>query len=460
MKGLMTLSEDGIRKRFEKGEVTITVAGLGWMGLSIACLYADSGVHVLGVDKNLLIVERINKSENPLPEVGLSTLIKKNVKEGRLIATPDLEDATSQSDAILIAVPTSIDDNQRADYSALQNVAKKIGLKLIENTCVVIESTCAPGITENLVKPILEKFSGLQAENSFGLAYSPIRAMIGKTLSDIKEYPKIVGAIGPKSLRTASVIIEAVSKGGIVKVPDVKSAEAAKIFETVYRDVNIALANEFATFCEKAGIDYFEAAKAANTQPYSHLHSPSIGVGGHCLPLYPHLLLTESRSLGIKMNLIHEARRLNEDMPRHTLKLVADSLRKCNRSVARAKITVLGIAFRGNVKETRYSPAKELIRRLNRRGARITVYDPLFTVREIEAMGYKTQPSLKMALSGSHCAVITAAHDEFKNLSIKSFAAAMASPAAIVDGVGIVDPMEAEKNGLIYRGIGRGVWTR
>lgn len=460
MKGLMTLSEDRIKKRFKKGEVTITVAGLGWMGLSIACLYAEAGAHVLGVDKNLLIIEKINNSENPLSEPGLSVLIKKNVKAGRLTATPDLEDATSQSDAILVAVPTSIDDSQRADYSALQNVAKKIGLKLLKNTCVVIESTCAPGITENLAKPTLEKFSGLKAENSFGLAYSPIRAMIGQALSDIREYPKIVGGAGPKSLRVASAIIEAVSKGGIIQVPDIKTAEAAKIFETVYRDVNIALANEFAIFCEKAGIDYFETAKAANTQPYSHLHSPSVGVGGHCLPSYPHLLLTESRSLGVKMNILNEARRLNDDMPRHTLKLVADSLRKCNRSVARAKVTVLGVAFRGNVKETRHSPAKELIRRLNRRGARVTVYDPIFDAREIEAMGYKTQPSLKMALSGAHCAVITAAHDDFKQLSLKSLAAAMASPAAIVDGVGITDPKEAEKNGLIYRGIGRGVWTK
>ncbi|MEM4246257.1 MAG: nucleotide sugar dehydrogenase, partial [Candidatus Bathyarchaeia archaeon] len=296
MKDLMSLPAEEVKRRITSGEATVTVAGLGWMGLSIASLYAEAGAMVLGVDKNPRIIERVNRLESPHEEEGLANLIKRNVKEGRLVGTTDLEDAASKSSVILITVPTTVDENKRADYSPLENVAKKAGLHLREGACVIVESTCAPGVTESLVGPCLEKYSGLKAEEGFGLAYSPIRAMIGRALSDIREYPKIVGAYGPKSLKAARAVLEVVSKGGIVETGDIKTAEAAKIFETVYRDVNIALANEFANFCESAGIDYYEAAAAANTQPYSHLHSPGIGVGGHCLPLYPYLLMAASRS--------------------------------------------------------------------------------------------------------------------------------------------------------------------
>ena len=456
----MPLSAEEIRKTFQKGEATLAVAGLGWMGLSVACLYADAGARVVGVDKDPRIVNAVNKSECPHSEHGLATLLRKNVREERLSATTDMEEAASRSEAILIAVPTAIDENKRADYSAIENVAKKIGSKLNGGVCVIVESTCAPGVTEKLIQPMLEKHSGLKAEDNFGLAYSPIRAMIGKALADIKTYPKIVGGVGPKSLKVAGSIAEVVSEGGIIKVSNTKTAEAAKIFETVYRDVNIALANEFATLCESEGIDYFEAAEAVNTQPYSHLHRPGIGVGGHCLPLYPYLLLTEARSVGVKMILVKDSRRLNEDMPRHTLHLISDSLRKCNRSITRSKITILGVSYREEVKEIRYSPALELIRLLNRRGARVTVYDPMFKLSEIEAMGYKSQPSLKMALHGAHCAVITVAHDEFRHVSVKAFEAAMTSPAAIVDCCSVLNAKDVEKSGLIYRGVGRGIWTK
>lgn len=460
MQDLMILSSEEIKKSFENGSMTVAVAGLGWMGLSLASLYAESGAHVIGIDKNPRIIAAVNKSECPLNEPGLTSLLKRNVKEGRFSATIDAEDAASRSAVIFITVPTSIDENKKADYSAIENVVKKISLKLNDGACVIMESTCAPGVTDNLVKPILEKYSGLKAETDFGLAYSPIRAMIGRVLTDVRDYPKIVGGIGPKSLKVATSIVEVISKGGIIKVANTKTAEAAKIFETVYRDVNIALANEFASFCESVGIDYLEAADAANTQPYSHLHRPSIGVGGHCIPIYPYLLLTEARSLRVKMALVNDARKLNEDMPRHTLKLIHDSLRKINRSIIRSKITILGISYRANVKETRNSPTFELIKLLNRRGARVTVYDPMFKISEIAAMGYKSQPSLKIALEGAHCAVITVPHDEFKHVGIKTFSTTMKSPAAIVDGSGIFNPEDVEKNRLIYRGIGRGIWTK
>ena len=160
------------------------------------------------------------------------------------------------------------------------------------------------------------------------------------------------------------------------------------------------------------------------------------------------------------MTLVKDARRLNEAMPRHVLKLISDSLRKIDRSIPRSKVVVLGISYRSNVKEIRYSPSLDIIKFLKRRGARVIVYDPMFSLSEIESLGFKSQPSLKMALDGAHCAVITVAHDEFKNQRVNVFTSSMSSPAVIVDGAGLFDPREVEKNGLIYRGVGRGIWTK
>jgi nucleotide sugar dehydrogenase len=325
---------------------------------------------------------------------------------------------------------------------------------------VLVQSTCAPGVTEKVVKKNLEGLSNLTAGADFSLAYSPIRGMIGRVLEDIRSYPKVVGGIDKESLESASLISSIITKGRIIKVKDIKTAEAAKIFETIYRDVNIALANEFAKLCEPLGIDYMDAMEAANTQPYSHLHKPGVGVGGHCLPIYPYLVLSEAFEVGVKMRLIRQARRINENMPNHTLSLVMDALRACGKPLARRRIAILGVAYRPNVKEMRFSPALELIRLLNKRGGRVAVYDPMFNHQELKKNDLDATTSLKMALEGADCTVITVAHDEFKQLTSSDFTFHMRMPAAVVDGACTVDASSIEKAGLIYRGIGRGVWTK
>lgn len=458
---MMKLTADEIRARVTNHSLTVAVVGLGWMGLPTACLFGEAGANVIGVDSNPDVVEKVNRGESYLPEPGLPQLLKKLLSQKRLRATSNTQEAASQSDAIILLVPTLIDKQRSVDYSAVESSCRDLG-KGIQSGCLLIfTSTCGPGVTERVVKSTLEKYSGLKAGVDFGLAYSPVRAMGGRALGDIQRYPKVVGAIDEKSLGAAEALLSTVVKGGIVKVRDIKTAEASKLFETIYRDVNIALSNEFAMFCEKAEIDYDEAREAANTlKEYCHLHIAGAGVGGHCLPVYPYLLASEAERLEARLKLVLNAREISEGMPSHTARLVANGLRVSGRSVKGSKVVVLGISYRANVKETRFSPSIELIALLKRRGARVVVFDPKFSATEIADMGYATEPTLKASIEKANCVVITVPHEEFRRIDPRELAASISKSAVIVDCAHILNPSLVEKAGLIYRGIGRGLWKR
>jgi len=456
----MKLKPEEITKELARGNLTVTIIGLGWMGLPLACLFAEAGAKVLGADKNLKLVEKINRGESPIDEPRLPQLLAKHTSSGRLRALDNVEKAVSGSDVVVIAVPTLVDEQKQADYNILESCCREIGKGLLPGALVILMSTVAPNTTERLVKTTLEKHSGLVAGEDFGLAYSPIRAMGGRALKDIQEYKKTVGGIDRASLKAASAVLNAIVKGGLFETSDIKTAEASKIFETVYRDLNIALANELALYCERAGIDYYEAMQAANSQPYSHLHHPGIGVGGHCLPLYPYMLQTEAHALGLKLKLIKAGRRINDEMPGHVARLAASGLRQAGRSLTRARITVLGISYRANVKETRYSPAISLIEALKRRGSKVTVYDPKYIYTEIKTMGYDSEATLEAAISEAECVILTVGHDEFQKIDPKDLAAHTAKGCVIVDAAGIIDPKTVEKMGMVYRGVGKGIWTK
>lgn len=315
-------------------------------------------------------------------------------------------------------------------------------------------------MTEGIVKDELEKASGFKTENDFGLAYSPIRATAGRVLKDIVNYPRIIGAVGKESVEAASAVLGTIIKGQIIKVRNVKTAEATKLFENVYRDANIALANELAVFCEAAGIDYDECVEAANTQPYAHLHTPGIGIGGHCIPVNPYFLLDEAGDLGVKLQLVRLVRRINDAMPKHTVSLVIEALRACGKGIRRARIAVLGVSYRANVKEARFTPTREVAAALEKRGAKLNVFDPYFTADELRKMGYQGVGRLEIALDNADCVLVTVGHEEFKKIRIKTLTRLLRRKAAVVDCAHVFTPAEVEGAGIIYRGIGRGVWSK
>jgi nucleotide sugar dehydrogenase len=454
----MMLEEGALDSREKRRKYTVNVVGCGRIGLPTACLFAEAGFQVIGSDVNSRVVSLLNKGKAPFSETQLETLLEKHVRNGFFSATTNLRKAAAKSDIIIFVVPTPIDKKKKPEYSFIESPSKEVGMGLRAGSIVIVASTTGPGITETVIKETLENASGLMAGVDFGLAYSPTRAAPGRVLRDITNYPRIVGAINERSLKVASIVLSTIVKGGIIKVNDMKTAEAIKLFENIYRDVNIALANDLAEFCEKAGIDYLEAQKAANTQPFCHLLVPGI-VGGH-IPKDPYLLLEEAENLNTKLRLPLLARKINDEKPAHAVRLVRDALKHCGIPLRRAKIAILGVSYRPNVKEPRGSKTEDLVKRLRAKGATVQVYDPFYSQKELTEMGYPAQKTLTKVVEGADCLIIAVGHGRFKRLNLKRIKHLMKKPSALVDLGHVTEPAAVEREGFIYRGIGRGVWTR
>lgn len=454
----MALREKDLELFEERRKYVITAVGCGRMGLPVACLFADAGFNVICLDVNQKIIKKINEGRSPFLEPGLDKLMKKNLTEGRLTATNDAKAAIPKSDIIVITVDTPIDNKKRPNYSNLESACRSIGLNLKSGSLLILESTVGPSVTEYLVKETLEASSGLKAGRDFGLAFSPIRATAGRILHDIVSYPRILAAIDRRSLIAARAVLKTIVKGDIVEVSNIRTAETIKLFENIHRDVNLALANEFAKFCERAGIDYLEVQAAANTQPYCHLLRPGI-ISGH-IPKDPYLLFYEAESLGVKMRLSALARKINDESVRRAYNLIKDAFKAMEKTLKRSKIAVIGISYKANVKETKGSLIINLIKILQKRGIRVNVFDPFYSYKELKDMGLPAEKNLTAALKSADCLVIAVGHERFRRINIRRIKILMKKPAAIVDLAHLLNPSKVEKEGFIYRGLGRGVWTR
>ena len=444
---LIGLSNEEVKEAFRKGKFTIAVYGMGKMGLPLAAVFADHGANVIGVDINERVVETINRGENHIKEEpGLDELVKRNVEAGRLKATTDGVWAAKQADVMVILVPTLTDERGNLKLGPVYDVAEKISQGLEKGDIVITEATMPPGTTESLI-PILEK-SGIKL-GDFGLAHAPERTMTGTAIRDITgQYPKIVGASDEKTLEAVIGIYETINKKGVIPMSSIKAAEAVKVFEGVYRDVNIGLANELAMWCEEHGLDALEVFKAANTQPYCHLHMPGAGVGGHCIPVYPWFVINLARKTNPRLT--KTAREINDSMPHHIVELTVKALNSAGKPLKGSNILVLGLTFRGGVREFMKAAAKPIIEELKEWGANVYAYDPLCTREDAERFGAEW----KEDFDGVDAIVITADHREFKELNIEKIAERM-STRIIVDGRNVIDPKKAEKSGFIYMRVGR-----
>jgi len=441
------LSRDEVRKALQEGKVTIAVYGLGKMGLPLAAVFADHGANVIGVDINERVVEMINRGENHVKEEPcLNELVKRNVEAGRLKATTDGIWAAKQADVMIILVPTLTDERGNLKLGPVYDVAEKISQGLEKGDIVITEATMPPGTTESLV-PILEK-SGLKL-GEFGLAHAPERTMTGTAIRDITgQYPKIVGASDEKTLEAVIGIYETINRKGVIPMSSIKAAEAVKVFEGVYRDVNIALANELAMWCEEHGLDALEVFQAANTQPYCHLHMPGAGVGGHCIPVYPWFVINLARKTNPR--LIKTAREINDSMPYHVVELTVKALNEIGRPVKGSNILVLGLTFRGGVREFMKAAAKPIIKELKEWGANVYAYDPLCTREDAERFGAEWKEDFRDV----DAIVITADHKEFKELDLEKLAGEMRSKV-IIDGRNVIEPHKAEELGFVYYRVGK-----
>lgn len=445
---LLGLSKEEIKKIIKNGDIRISVFGLGSVGLPLAAVFAKFGAKVIGVDLDKKKVEMINKGINYIDEeLELDSLIRENIINGRLIATDNIEKAVKESDIIIIAVPVIANNDGKIDLDNLIELSITIGKNLKKGHIVITETTLPPGTTENLI-PIFEKESGLKL-GDFGVAHAPERIMRGSAIKDITErYPKIIGASDPLTLEVVTALYETINTKGVIKVSSIKAAEAVKVFEGIYRDVNIALANELALWAEEAGLDVMEIINAANTQPYCHLHKPGAGVGGHCIPVYPWFIINTSKQR--KPELITYARKINDFMPYHIIELVKMGLSKAGKLISDSNILILGLAFRGGVKIFFNSPAIPVIKELKSLGANVFVHDPLYNKEEIETFGVKWKDNFK----DIDCIVIITDHEEYKKLDLEKVSNEVKTKV-IIDGRNILNPICAKDKGFIYLGVGR-----
>lgn len=394
----------------------IAVIGLGKIGLPLAVQFAGAGHQVVGLDINATTVATVNEGREPFPgEAHLQEYLARTVTSGALRATTEYADAVPQADAVVVLVPLFVDAEGRPDFGLMDSATEDLGRTLSVDTLVVYETTLPVGTTRNRWKPMLEKLSGLTEGEDFHLVFSPERVMTGRVFADLRKYPKLVGGLTPEGVARAREFYEAVLEfddrpdlaqgNGVWDLGSTEAAELAKLAETTYRDVNIGLANQFAIFAEKSGIDVYQVIEAANSQPYSHIHQPGIAVGGHCIPVYPRLYLHNDPSATV----VRAAREQNAAMPAHAV----DVLVREYGDLTGARVVVLGAAYRGGVKETAFSGVFGTVNALRAAGATPLVHDPMYSSEELERLGL-TPYALGQPVDA---AILQADHAEYRSLT-------------------------------------------
>lgn len=362
-------------KKIEAREIQVGVIGLGYVGLPLAVEKAKAGFKTVGFDIQPGKVEMVNAGHNYIGDVVDADLVKV-VRTGMLSATTDFH-FLGQSDFIAICVPTPLDDHQEPDISYVRDSAAEAAKYLKPGTMVVLESTTYPGTTEELIKPILEKGSGLICGRDFYLGFSPERVDPGNLIYKTKNTPKVVGAIGEDAAEVISAMYRAVLEGEVYTVSSPAVAEMEKILENTYRNINIGLINELARLCNKMGISIWEVVEAAKTKPYGfQAFYPGPGLGGHCIPLDPYYLTWKAREFGFHTTLIESSMVINDSQPEYCVERAMHLLNRQKKAINGAKVLLLGVAYKQDIDDYRESPAIRVYKELKKVGARVDYYDP------------------------------------------------------------------------------------
>ena len=423
----------------------IAVIGLGHIGLPLAVQYASRGHDVTGVDISDAIVDALNRGESPhRDEQALIDRVPELVGEGRLRATTWADPAgVRAAEAIVVIVPVVVDEGREIDFRPIDAATRDIAANLGADALVVYETTLPVGTTRERFGPMLTAGSGRTLDGDLFLAFSPERVLVGRVFADLKRYPKIVGGTSEESTRRAVEFYRSVLDEGtdVWAVANAETAEMTKLAETTYRDVNIAYANELARYAARRGIDVTEVIGAANSQPYSHIHQPGVGVGGHCIPVYPHFLFNGEPDLLIPPT----ARRINESMARFAVDTVEDRV----GSLDGQAVLLLGVAYRGDVREDAFSSAFRLRDELLAAGARVHGHDPYFDDDHLRGLGF--EPYELGSGIPVRVAILQAAHEVYRSLD----PAAIPGLELFVDGRNALERERFERVGVPYVGIGR-----
>ncbi len=436
----------GLRSKIESKQAHLGVIGLGYVGLTVACAFAEVGFDVLGVELREDRVAMVNAGISPIDgnEPGIAELLRRVVDSGKLRATAQYSQLGDR-DVVLICVETPVDEHHVPRYDSLHSVLTGLGPVVESGALVVVESTISPGTMDGLVRPVLEESSGRRVNDSILLGHCPERVMPGKLLANLHTIGRVVGGMTPATGEVMAALYRHVVQGDL-DIVDCVTAEVVKTAENAYRDVQIAFANEVALICELVGADAWQVRDLVNKSPGRAMLRPGAGVGGHCIPKDPWLL---AYAAGEKWDspLIRAARFINDTMPYHVVSLLVDALGSVGLALKGSRILVLGYAYLEDSDDTRNSPSEALVARLRELGAHVVVHDPW--VRGYEGDVYERA-------RGCDAVVLMVNHSAYGSLNLAALKQSLRQPT-LIDGRRVFDAGRANAAGLIYRAVGLGM---
>jgi len=456
MKNILDMTIPEIDDTIQHRRLNVCIIGIGRIGLPTALSFANSGLPTIGVDINEKLVEMINSGNFPLnDEPGYDIIFDNVISKNKFRSTTNFIDGINSSDVIILSLPTPMNDQNIPDYSALFSVAKKLHEELSDRKLIIVESTVEPGFIEKDFLNILEgSDQKLKLGKDFLLGVCPETANPGQILNDFKKLPRLVGAMDEHTQNLITKIYKHVFTVDVIPMPNCKTANAVKLTTNVFRDLNIAFVNELALIFEKAGIDIMTVLEAAKTKYNFQVHYPSAGVGGPCLPVNSYQMINFAKNFTSKtFELVEIGRKINENMPFHTIELLENALNEINKPLSQSTVLVLGASYKPDVKDIQFSPVEQIIKILKEKGASILLYDPFYKNSKI--FGLNTIDDYVENLENSDALVIATAHKSFHNLDPLFLKAKMKNPV-VIDSKNIISQHMAKKAGLIYRGIGRG----
>lgn len=420
---------------------TVCVIGLGYVGLPLAVRARERGYEVIGFELDQRKVDLINKKISPIED----DFLNKNLPIFPFKATNDVKEI-KKADIVLICVPTPVDEFYNPDLGPVRGATEAVANNLKPGALVVLESTVNPGVSEEVVKPIFEE-KGYQVGKDVFIAHCPERINPGDPRWNVTNIPRVVGAFTPKGLARAKAFYESIVDGEIRAMKHIREAEACKVVENSFRDINIAFVNELAKSFDAMGIDVKDVIDGASTKPFSFMaHYPACGIGGHCIPVDPYYLIERAKRAGFDHKFLKTSRAINNSMPFYTVELLQDKLNELKMPLNGTNVGVLGIAYKANVDDDRESPYYKIVEALKKHKAVIHSFDPHIK----EKSSVKT---LEALLKKSEAIILVTNHREFEVLSGELLK--KNGIKVIIDGKNFLDKEGIKKSGVIYKGIGR-----
>ncbi len=424
----------------EKTKKSVCIIGLGYVGLPLAVQCALKGYEVYGLENDTEKNTLINSGKSPIKE----DFLEDNLPKIKLTATND-PTVIKKADVVIVCVPTPIDESFFPDLGPVKVAAKTITENLNPGQLVVIESTINPGVCEEVVEPIFAQ-AGFKVGQDYELAHCPERINPGDPKWNVTNIPRVVGSFSENGLKTAVTFYEDIIDATIMPMKSVREAEATKIVENSFRDINLAFVNELAKSFDCLGIDIVDVIKGASTKPFAFMpHWPSRGVGGHCIPVDPYYLIERAKASGFDHEFLKIARKVNNSMPEYTVELLQDALNKVKLPLNGTVVGLMGISYKANIADLRESPALKIIKHLKHHQAEVLVFDP-------HTEKHSSTGSLEELLEKSTALILATSHKEFVEMDPAIFK--KHGIKVIVDGMNCLDKNAIEKHGIIYKGIG------